>query len=174
MIRPPSNQKTYDEFWSRDPAFIQPPSAPTFAVDGDELADKAAREAHLQALRDHQRLVRNARETGDWSALLAGAEQPTRFIMRPLPGTLFRVIVDLVMSERVGEAESNMLMVRAALVGVANLGDVDVKLALDPAYPKLGKIATVDVPNLLDSVDPKIVAELAETIRDRCMGVSPK
>lgn len=167
MIRPPSNQKTYDEFWSGDPAFVQPPAEP--AEDADDATIKKYREA----VDDHVRKLKHARATGDWSALLAGADQPTRFVMRPLPGHLFRMITDLVTSERIGPAETNGLILRAALVGVVNLGDVEVDHKTDSTYPKLGKIATVDVPNLLDRIDIGIVAELATSIRERAMSPSP-
>lgn len=168
MIRPPSNQKTYDEFWSGDPAFRQAPPTP-------DTKDPAVLEQHAKALAEHKRLVKTARELGDWSSILVeGGEHPTKFQMRPIPGHIFRVILDLSNAEAIGPAETNMLILRAALVGVSNLGDVEIRHAVDSAYPKLGMIATAEITNLLDAIDIGIVAELAGTVRDRFMGVSPK
>lgn len=169
MIRPPSNQKVYDEHWSGDEAFVQLPKAP--AADSDDAGAVAVYKA---ALASHQQRWRIARETGDITPLLVGTEQPTKFQLRPVPGNVFREIIDRVTAGEIGAAATNTLMLRAALVGVVGLADMEVRVAVDQSYPKLGKIATVDVPNFLDRVDPSIVAELATVIRERCLGVSPK
>ena len=79
MIRPPSNQKHYDEFWSEDEAFEQLPAEATAEA-------RAAFGAKLTV----------AIETGDWSALrVAGASEPTKFIMRQIPGESFGKLADL-------------------------------------------------------------------------------
>jgi hypothetical protein len=40
-------------------------------------------------------------------------------------------------------------------------------------HPRYGDMATVDMPNFLDKIDPAIVGELGGTIRDRAQGVLP-
>lgn len=167
MIRPPSNQRTYDEFWSGDEAFLQPPTKPAAGADDAELA------AHAEQLEAHERKVKVARETADWAPLIIEGGEPTRFELRVLPGDVFRRIVDMWQGNDIGSAEANLLLLRAALVGVVNLGKASVTLAPDRQYPRLGPIADVSVPNLLDRVNPGIVAELATSIRTRAMGVSP-
>jgi hypothetical protein len=166
VIRPPSNQKSYDAFYSRDEAFVQSPSAPADA-------DEKQLEAHAEAVSAYERMLKRAQDTGDWAELMLEGAQPTKFELRPLPGHVFRLIVDMWNGGQVGDAEANLLLVRAALVGVVNLGKATVVVAVDRAFPKLGPIASVEVPNLLDRADPRILAELAAGIRSRAMGLSP-
>lgn len=169
MIRLSSNQKTYDEYYSRDEAFVPWPTPP------GKDADEAALKLYGEQLEEHTRKVEVARETSDWTPLLIeNGEKPTKFILRPLPGDIFRIIVDMVDAGDVGGAEANLLLLRAALRGVKGLGQMEVTYTRDPRYPKLGAIATVDVPNALDAADNKVIAELASVIRDRAVGPSKK
>ena len=92
MLRLPSNQRPYDAFYSRDPAFVQPPEL----AAGGEL-DEDVVKAHKTALEAHAERIRIARETGDWKPLLAGDElEPTRFTLQPISGDTFRKIADLI------------------------------------------------------------------------------
>src|SRR5690349_19872189 len=117
MIRPPSAVRHYDAFFSGDPAFVQ-------------LADNATDEQRVE----HARLWEVARETGNLGELLIPGSKPTKFVMRPLPGSLMRKITDRYMSDRMGAAEVNALALRCALVSIENLGDIQVKHALEADY----------------------------------------
>ncbi len=157
MIRPPSVQKPYDEFYSGDPAFVQPP--------------KDASEA---ALKDYAAKVKRARDTGDWSPLLIEGVQPTRFVMQVIKGDQWRWLLDQSSRDdefKIGPAEFWHLMFRCALVEVANLGaEVNSKPV---KHRHLGAIAPVDVPNLLDTFDAAIVTELASAAFERSRTLNP-
>ena len=144
MIRPPSNQSHYDEFWSGDPAFVQPAN---------------------------QEAVRRARETGDWRELLIDGQVPTKFVLQPLKGHQHRWIADQAASRAIGPAQAHQLAFRCALVDVVNFGDVKVKKTNHAA---LGQIATTDIPDVLDSITTEIVSEIGDLIFARAQGLSPK
>jgi hypothetical protein len=148
MIRPPSNQKPYDEFWSGDPAFVQPP-------EGDDEATVARRKEHFEK-------VRRARQTGDWCDLLIAGMTPTKFIMRPIRGDAMRWLHDHVnISDPVkalGDGVLLSLAFRAALVDIVNYG-ADFKMQYED-HESLGTIAAAKIANDLDAVHISIVTEL--------------
>src|SRR5262249_51474432 len=70
ILRSTSLLREYDDVFSGDPSFVQPGDTP-------------------EAKKEHAAKVKRARETGDWSALqMTGAQQPTKFKLRPLPGDI--------------------------------------------------------------------------------------
>jgi hypothetical protein len=144
MIRPPSNQTSYDEFWSGDPAFVQPADPEKF---------------------------KRARETGDWAGVLLEGSQPTKFVMQPLRGSQHRWIADQVAAGAIGAAQAHQLAFRCALQEVANFGDVAVKRTM---HDKLGQIATSEIPDLLDAITTAIVSEIGDRVFARAQGLSPK
>ena len=155
MLRLPSNQKEYDEYWSGDPAFIQP-------ADSDD------------ARIEHAAKIKRARETGDWSSLLIDGQQPTKFVMQPIDGDQWRWLVDESTRDdehKMGPAVFWQLMFRCACVSVKNLG---VQVNDKPVrHPKLGAIAPIDIPNLLDKIDASIVTELAGAAFERARNLNP-
>lgn len=167
MIRPPSNQKPYDEYWSGDPAFVQPPQKPT--DESDE-----ARRKYVADLAEHAAKLKRARQTGDWSPLLIEGQQPTKFVMQPIRGAQWRWLVDESTREdehRMGPAQFWSLMFRCACVSVKNLG---VDLPDKPVRHKdLGLIAPADIPNALDTIDAAIVTELADAAFARAQNLDP-
>ena len=163
MIRPPSLQRNYDTFYSGDESFTQ-------LVRGD--MDDAAWAA---AVKERIRVIGVCRETGDWSQMLSGKGEPSKFTLRQVPGDVFRALVDGWVGKRYGAAEFNQLMFRAAIVSVTNIGDAKVEQGVDDHYPQLGKIATTAITNLLDGTgDMAIVNEIASVIRDRQQALSGK
>lgn len=147
VTRPPSNQQRYDLFWSGDPAFVQ--------GNGDE----------------HTRKLERARETGDWSELLIAGVVPTKFVCRQVPGELKRRIMDRFTAGRIGDRELDALLVRLAVVDVVNLGDFKIGWELDDNW---GRLATNELPNLLDEHAPGAVADLAIQIFNRMTGLAGK
>lgn len=154
MLRPPSIQKNYDEFWSGDPAFIQPASDAT--------------EKDIEA---HAERVRIARETGGWASLLVGDAQPSKFVMRPLPGHVWRVLLDKYLSGAIGPAQFKALLFRAALRAVENLDDLKVEFV---NVFGVNGFADNEVPDALDSLDVSIVAELGDEVQRRSKTIHPK
>lgn len=168
-IRARSLQHNYSEFWSGDSAFEQPPDEPKTTPD----KDPKAWETWTKSLTDWQRRVKIARETGDWAAMrIDGGEEPTQFVLRPVPGHVFRKLVDDVTRGELGGTEAMTLMLQLALVDVIGLEGSKLEMKR-VKHPRYGDMASVDMPNLLDQIDPRIVGELGGTVRDRAQGVLP-
>jgi len=147
VTRPPSNQRTYDAFWSGDPAFVQ--------GTGPEHAAKIAR----------------ARETGDWSQLLIAGLTPTKFVMRHIPVQIKHRILDQYRADKIGDLELDDILVRVACIEVVDLGDFRWSPVLDDRW---GSIASPELTELLDEVAPRAIGELAVQVYNRMMGVSGK
>jgi hypothetical protein len=164
VINPPSSQKPYDEFWSRDKSFAQRPELP-------KGADDDAKEAHEKALEEYQRLLTIALDHGDWSALrIEGTNEPTRFPVRPLTGKQMRWIAS---QNNLGMADGAALVFRACILGMVNAGDFE--MPKPERHPGLGMIAPEEVTNYLDSIDMGIVTEIGLRLLERgTRGLSPK
>lgn len=156
MAFAPSLQKPYDDHSPYDPAFTQ-------LADDATDADRAARAD----------AIRRCRERGDWSEMLVEGATPTTFRFRPLPGHVFRALMDLAAGGKLGGAQLGQAFFRAALIGVTHLEGEPVKLnsAID-GVP--GKVAGNDVPDRLDSYDQRIVAELGDEVFRRASAISPR
>jgi len=153
LITVPSQQKPHAVAWSRDEALDVPRD-----IDTNEAAAK-----------EWERKIEQARETGNWQAITKDGAQPTFFELRPVPGDVFRKVLDRLERKAIGLNEACSLMFRLALVGVSNLGDLTVKLMADK---DLGDMASAEIPNLLDSINPGIVGELGALVYQR--GASPR
>lgn len=173
MIRPPSIQKQYDEFFAGDPAFVQRPSKP----EGTAATELAIKEWE-KAAEDYDAKLRTARETGDWSALRVNAtEQPTKFVMQIVSSDVYRHAIDMLSAEQIGRATFVALLVRACCTSIHEIAGIverDFKPAIDPMYPRLGKLAPQSLIEKLDQADISIVGELAAGIQRRLEGLSPK
>ncbi len=153
----PSNQRTYDEFWSGDPAFVQ------LAENADD-----------KAVDEHVRQIQMARETGNWQALrIADGPEPTRFGVKPMPGNAYRALCGMLESKQIDPIGLAPLAFRACIVRIDNGG-------MDGVLPrindhKLGDIAAVKVTNYLDSIDLGIVSEIGTQLFMRgTQGLAPK
>ena len=155
-LRPPSLQKTYDEYSPYDPAFTQ------LAADATEDDRKA-----------WFALVETARETGDWSTLLVPGGNPTKFVLRPLPGDVYRALSDMWQLGR-NDSQITALFFRAALKAVSNLEDHATEVKLTTAAGVPGKIADVAVANMLDALDKRIVADLGDAVIKRGQAIAPR
>jgi hypothetical protein len=168
LLRLPSNQKPYDAFYWRDPAFHQPPEPP--ADDADEETKEAWRKAYSA----HVDRMKAARETGQWPDVTIEGKQPTKFVMRPIPGNTSRRLEDRLLSGSLGANELNALAFRIGIQQIENLGggtDYKVKFT---EHPEFGVIATEDVVNMLDAIQRGIVNDLGNDAFDRSRGPSQK
>ncbi len=104
MIKPPSVQNEMTFIYSRDPALRLP-------------EDEAERD----------RVIEQARETGDWSGLLSGEDQPTLFHIRPLFGETLAYFDGERTRRQMGGLEVAAFLVRLALRKVDNLSGYQVK-----------------------------------------------
>lgn len=171
MLRPPSLQHEYDEYYSRDPAFAPPDRRPPADAGPDEEA------AHAQALTDFADRVRIARERGDaalW-AELATAGTPTKFTFRHIDGTVFSLIQDDLVDDTIGRFELPILLFRLAIVKATNLGDGAPKVK-QVKHPRYGAIADEALVNYILRFDEgkAVIAELGGLVLDRSIGPSPK
>lgn len=119
MIKPPSLQSDYSLIYSGDPALVLP-------EDADERA----------------RLLQQARETGNWTGLIAQGQEPTLFTVAPLTGSAFAWLSGETRRRDLSQVESLSLALRLALRKVSGFGDHKVTLSkTDEGY----KIANVDI-----------------------------
>lgn len=138
-LRPPSLQREYDDFWSGDPALLQPPMPP------DETASDELKKAWLAEITAHAELLQRARESGDWTPLFLAGQNPTKFTLRPLPAHAYALLADMskkYTAEGVRVHNDNELTALAfciAIVRVTNLGAAKIKTA---RHPDFGQIAT--------------------------------
>lgn len=143
-VRKPSYQHEFDLFWSGDDAIVQLPKG----------ASKKRQE-------EHARKLRIARETGDWAPILVAGAQPTRFKCRPVAGNHFRRLLDRNLAGAIGEGECRALLLRMSLVDVVNLPGPDGEpFAVSLGASEYGQIASTEVIDYLDSINPGIVSEL--------------
>ncbi len=154
MIRPPSNIRAYDDFYSGDPAIIQP--------EVDATPEQRA---------ERDRLIRVARETGDWAPITVSGQQPTKFVMLPSSGDAYRTMIDSMSSDKYGHFKMSQIAFRLAVKAIENFGNLEVKRNESERY---GEIATVKVSDALDAVDKKIVTELGQEAMRRASAISPK
>lgn len=153
-LRPPSNQTNRDDFWSADPAFVQ---LPENATDAQIL--------------EHANKWRVARETGNFGELLVEGAQPTKFVMRPIPGNVMRKLIDQCAAGKLGDYELAALAFRIVLVDVSNFGDTKVKFVNTEDY---GRIASQHIVDELDACAPGSVTELGLVAIQRGNNLSGK
>lgn len=160
MLRLPSAQRTYDDYYSGDPAFAQMPAGAT--------SEQAT---------EWRRGWDTARKIGDFRPLLVAPDaQPTKFGMRLIPSESARKLGDLLRhnatkpgsnaSLAIISEEWRALVFRCAIVDIAGFGDAKVRLVARPVHVAgfgevdLGAIAASDIVTDLDLIDSAIVAEL--------------
>lgn len=148
-------QRQYDEYWSGDPAFVQRDATWTD-----------------QQKAEHDNKIRIARETGDWMPLLVEGMQPTKFIMRALPGKISRKLVDDINFGKIGSAVLASVSFRAAILSIEN-GPSDLP-AITQVQTDYGPIASTDISDALDALALEIVGELGSVVLARARGPSPK
>lgn len=120
MLKTPSLLKDYAFIYSGDPALRLP---------DDEKE------------REHALTV--ARETGNWSAILSGNEEPTVFHLAPLTGSQFDWLRGEVSRRGLVDVEQAALAVRLALRKVENFGTHKVERAMEDGQ-RLATTAIID------------------------------
>lgn len=161
--RSPSLQKPRTDFFSGDPAFVQPPELAADATPEDALE-------HEKVLKEHVRKWEQARESGDFDALRVEGLEPTPFTMRPLKGELFRKLHGKVTFGEMHHLESAQIAFRACIVDVVGFG----KAVAQSQHREFGMLANVDITNDLDAIDHRIVTELGTVAINRASRINPK
>jgi hypothetical protein len=135
VIRSPSLQKSYSAFFSGDKALEQPPDdLPADATDEQ-------RAEYEKTVKEYLTKLENARETGDWSALIIPGKQPIKFTLRQMPFEGFATVRGMI--ERKENSEDVwMLVFRLSVVGVEGPGKHEVEFV---QHKRFGRIATTSI-----------------------------
>lgn len=145
MIKPQSLLKEYTLIWSGDPAL---------ALPTDE--------------KEREHAIDTAQETGDWSRLLSGNEEPTMFHVTPLTGPQFDWWQGECVRNKLIVAEGAVLALRLALKRVENFGEHQVQVRPSADGPPL---ATMDIItaiyNECGGLGRSVIEELAGVIIHR-------
>jgi hypothetical protein len=145
IVLPQSLQGRYSWVWPRDPALARPPAS----------ADEKTR-------KDFEHKLEVARDTGKYQDVLLEGHQPTLFVVEPLPGAVWRKIIDMMTMDRIGNMEASSIIVRVCLKSVENPAiPVDVEAGPYGAWAKQSVIDT------LDAIHPAIVSELGGHLSNR-------
>lgn len=171
MIRPPSLQRTYDDFFTLDPAFIQRPADLPADASDDEKA------AHKSAVEDYEAKIAAAKETGKWEAVLVPGAVPTKFVVGQVDRNIWRAILDRTWlppdSPRyIGQAALVALLFRLAIQNITGF-EVKVDRRPDPKWDGW-EMASADIITTLDSIDIRIVGQIGTGVYGRLMEVSGK
>ncbi len=168
---PPSRTGSFDLVFSADPALERP-------TRNEGEAD----EAWQKRLEEWHRALVQARQTGDWSALIKPGAEPTRFRCRQVPGSVWRQ-VPRVLAE-MGADEQFALLFRLAVTEIIH-GPPNHKLRFaehvdrDGHPTGLGQVLTNDTIDLLDRVEVAglrrgaIVSEIGSAIWEQRSAPSP-
>lgn len=156
MIKPPSNQKTFDVFFSGDAAIVSLP---------DEADDKAKA--------DHERALERALETGEWAEVTIPGDQPTRFVFKPLGCELAGELYSMMATER--HFTIFALAFRLAIVDVKNLPDAGkINFVNHTSFGRIATTAFLDRAGLKGELGAQIIVELGSYVLRRARGDDPK
>lgn len=158
----PSNIKDSAFPFSKDPAFVQAPEAPS------EDADSATVEAYKKALKEHQHKWKVARETGDYSALrVAGTDEPTLFHLRPLSADAFTYLASH------QPQDGAVLAFRYALKDVSNWSGFEMALTDHPKLGRIADLAAFDKAGVPGGFTVALAIELGNIVTTRASQLSP-
>lgn len=116
MIKPVSLQSTYTLVWSQDPA-LDLPEPPPDAND----------EQKAEVAKERERLLRVARQTGNWQPITKPGEQPTFFHFDCLSHNEFAWAQGEASRRQLGDLEINNLLFLVAIRRIENFGDVKIE-----------------------------------------------
>ena len=170
-LRPPSVQRSYDDYVSIDPAFVQAPTVPA------ESATDAERALYKEESERYVAKLKAAKQTGDWTPLRIEGQTPTKFVLGQVDRNIWRALMDrALLSEesprRIGQVTLYALLFRLALRSVEGFGDVKVERRPDPNWESW-EMAQASLVTTFDELDPRIVGEIGGGIFQRLQTVSP-
>jgi hypothetical protein len=170
MIRPPSLQRPWDEYFTGDPAILQPPPPPP------EDASDELKQAHQDTIDQYIAKIRAARETGNWMPVVVEGQIPTKFTLHPVDRNIWRSIMDRAVlppsnPRHIGEVTLHALLVRLSLRNIAGF-EQKIDRRPDPNWDNW-MMAQPDVITMLDEIDPRIIGELGSSVFRRLQGIGP-
>jgi hypothetical protein len=164
MIRPPSNQRSFDLFVTCDPAIIKAPQRP---ADPDD--------SYKAALEEYIAKIKAARETGDWKPVVIDGQQPTKFTMGQVDRNIWRAVMDRAVlpgdsPRHIGQVSLNALLFRLSCRSIAGWDKFE--RHPDPGWDNW-TMAPASLVSQLDEIDPSIVGELGFEVFRRLQGITP-
>lgn len=167
MIRLPSLQRAYDDFYSRDPAVIPEPTEPAKTASVEEW------EAHKKSIDEWLTKIRAAKETGRWDEVLVPGGVPTKFVMGQVDRSVWRTIADRFQlpddnKQHIGWNQLSSLLFRLAVREIAGI-DIKVQRHVDSEWG--WEMASADIVTVLDQADPRIVGELSAGVWKRLQDI---
>jgi hypothetical protein len=171
VIRPPSLQRSWDEYFTGDPAIFQPPPPPP-----DDASDEI-KKAHKEAIEQYIAKIRSARETGNWMPVVVEGQIPTKFTLHPVDRNIWRAIMDRAVlpssnPRHIGEVTLHALLVRLSLRNITGF-EQKIERLPDPNWDNW-VMAQASIITTLDEIDPRIIGELGSSVFRRLQGISPK
>lgn len=163
LIRPPSLQKRFDVFWTRDPALVPLP---------DGASDEQKKE--------RDRLIELALESGRvdmWREITNPGDQLTAFSMKPLTSEQFGELASMRLAARdeVAAFKVWLLAFRLALVDARPLPEgVTVAHVTHPHYGPLAVTDFLDDCGLTPELGASLIVELGKLAYDRARVASKK
>lgn len=142
-----STPDRYKLVWSRDPALRQLELPPTPPEDAAAELHREHEAKVKEAIAEHEKLHRIARETQDWSALIIGQDAPTFFVCRWLPDLIRRRWRGKLRANGgdLGYHEGIAMLALVALVDLENWGGTKFpKLVDTEAYGKIAPVTVLD------------------------------
>lgn len=171
MLRQPSLQKPYPDFFTGDPSVIKPPKAPEKDADEKAVAD------YKRELEEFRTKIMNAKETGDWSAITVPGETITQFVMGHVDRNLWRSLMDRAAlpadnPRYIGPVMMAALLTRLSIQSIVGW-DVKVERRSDDDWDGW-TMAQPELIQKLDDLDTRIVSELGGGVFRRLQTISPK
>lgn len=161
MIKLPSLRDDYSVIFSGDPA-LDLPAVPTLA---DDASDEQKADAKKIA-DERERLLKVARETGQWDSLIKPGEKPTVFQMRHLSGSARDYLDGEVARKQLAPGEFASLVFRLAIKRIDNLGDIAVKHERMSGF-SIASIDVIDRIRAFPGIGDSIVAEVGGVVAMR-------
>lgn len=122
MIKPSSLQSTFVLVWSLDPSLSLPEH-----IDDPALDEAANASARKENDKERERLLRIARQTGNWAAVTKPGEVPTFFSFGHLSHNETSWLDGEVQRRQLGGLEATNLVFLTALHKIENFGDIKVE-----------------------------------------------
>lgn len=170
MIRQPSLQRPYSDFYSGDPAVIPRPLPPPLDASDDERA------LFKRNFDEYRTKITVAKETGNWTEVAVPGQSITSFLMGHVDRTIWRSIVDRQAlpddnARYIGPATMLQILVRLSVQSI-NGWDFKIERHVDSDWG--WAMAQPELIQTLDNIDPKIVAELGGGVFRRLQTIHPK
>jgi hypothetical protein len=163
----PSRQKNTRDFYSGDVAILPVPQEPAAGAPQAEI------DAYVAKKEERERMIKIARETGEWGPILVGEKQPKGFTFRPLPASAMPVLLDM-QNAGVGGFEVTSTAFRIALVAIDNFPKgVEMRTVGSKKFDRLADVSFFDKAGVPAALASLVMLELGNRCMERAMSLDP-